>query len=518
MTTPPPGFAASGHSDGSDPEQLEDLSHEIDVDSSQDLTVEASEESTLEVPAEESPRAEAVELPVEASETPPPLSALIPSRLSSSILSSTPPPQRAPTLLGLPLPSFPLPGVTAVAQLIGQPADDEVTVMAARPSIADDEEEETKVEAATTALHAAKSRNEDDDEVTTALSAQASVEREKALRKSVPPSLDLPLPSPSARSDPDSFANLAGLGDEFEDPEDDDGDGDLAHDTPAIAADEEAMATSSYSAEPDEPSSELEAVLAPRRPPGSPPMGSPIGALGLHGRGDGFGAARLPTPSLGYGLSLPSPAPAPANSPFSARLAPVGSPYAARTSAPMPAIQIPAPSGAAALPSSSFGLFYKVQVPVVGLVALLVAVGGGGVLVGAKLWRSRVTPFVTPGAAPASLASAPAPVVIQPVPPAAAAAPTAPLPSVAAVPVAAPSATAPPPIPPPPTAAPVVEQVPAPISPPPRPVKHTVARSSARKAPVADEEETAPSVPARPRPAKASKPKVAKGWVDPFAE
>ena len=127
--------------------------------------------------------------------TPPPMS------------SATPPPsRRAPTLMGLPLPSLPLPGVTAAAPHDAR--DDDITVLA-RPSVTDDEEEATKVEPAETALHAAASK--DDDEVTTALSAQASVERERALRKSLPPSLDLPLP------------HSYGGDSEFEDPEDSDG-------------------------------------------------------------------------------------------------------------------------------------------------------------------------------------------------------------------------------------------------------------------------------------------------------
>src|ERR1022692_1197404 len=432
MTTKPPlGLAASGHSDSSDPE-LEDLSDEIDVDSSQDVTVEASEESTLEVASEESTLEVAAseestlevadEVSVEAAETPPPLSSLMPPNM----MSSTPPPRRAPTLLGLPLPSLPLPGVTAVSRppdredfedridlrVDSSDGEDEVTMMA-RPSITDDEEEATKVEPAETAIHAAASRDDDDDEVTTALSEQASFERDRALRKSVPPSLDLPLPS--YRGGQSAHSDLADLDDEFEDPEDDDVE--LAHDTPnAISVDDDAIATTSYSADQDEPSSELEAVLAPRRPTGSPPLGSPIGGagrrgglprrpaprrptgspplgspIGGYGRDGGFGAVRLPTPSPGYGFALPSPgqAPAPSSSPFSARLAPVGSPYATRpTLAPMPAIQIPAPSGAAAPSSESSWLFYKVQAPVVAVLALLAAAGGGGVLLGAKLWRS----------------------------------------------------------------------------------------------------------------------------------
>ena len=112
--------------------------------------------------------------------------------------------QRAPTLLGVPIQSLPLPGVTS-ASLQGETArqidyDDEITVLGQpapadplaaldalvdsfdRPSITDDDEEETKVEPAETAMKAAEST----DDVTTALSAQASLEREKALRRSAP--------------------------------------------------------------------------------------------------------------------------------------------------------------------------------------------------------------------------------------------------------------------------------------------------------------------------------------------
>jgi hypothetical protein len=484
MTTKPPfGLAASGQPNGSDSEHLEDLSDEIDVDSSHDVTVEASEESTLEIEDEAS---------LSPSETPPPVSAFRPHGAPSG----TPPPRRAPTLMGLPLPSLPLPGVTA-SRPASRDVDDEgddMTVMA-RPSITDDEEEATKVEPAETAIRAAASRD-DDDELTTALSAQASQERDKALRKTAPPSLDLPLPSPHYRAD---------QSDEFEDPED--GDLEVAHDTPnAITVHDEELGPSSFS-DQDEPSSELEAVLAPRRPAGSPPLGSAFG------RSDGFGAARLPTPGPGYGFSLPSPtqAPAPSNSPFSARIAPVGSPYGARsTSAPMPAIQIPAPSGAAASASGSSGIFYKVQVPVVGLAALLIAAGGGGLLFGAKLWRSGATATATAQTAPTPVA---APTVVQQaLPPAAApaAATTAPAPASStptAAPVAAPAPTAAPAV------APIIEQAQAPASPPP---KHVAAHPAVRKAPVAGASAPASPAPARSRPAKS--PKVAKGWVDPFAE
>jgi hypothetical protein len=521
MSKPPFGLSASGQTSGSDSD-LEDLSDEIDVDSSQDVTVEASEESTLEVSSDESTLEVSDEFGVENTETPPPLSALLPAGMpggiGSSLMSSTPPPRRLQTILGLPLPSLPLPGVTASRPAPGPELadddDDEVTVMA-RPSVTDDEEEQTKVEPAATALHAAASRDGDDDEVTTALSAQASVEREKALRKSVPPSLDLPLPSPSYRTQ-----SAGDDGDEFEDPEDDD-DVELAHDTPAaISVDDEAIATSSYSADEEEPSSELEAVLAPRRPTGSPPLGSAIGSFGRGG--DGFGAARLPTPSPGYGFSLPSPGqlPAPSNSPFSARTAPVGSPYAATrtTSAPMPAIQIPAPSGAAALPSSTSGLYFAVRIPLVGLLTLVVAAGGVGFLLGGKLWRSGAPAAMTS----TTLATAPSPAtttapVVQPVAPAAAPVVAAPAPVAAAPVAAAPAAAAPAApapnaaaaVPAPAAAAPLAEEAP-------RPVKHVVNRPLARRTPSLGTATGGSPAPTKARPAKVAK--VAKGWVDPFAE
>src|SRR6185369_15822589 len=71
-----------------------------------------------------------------------------------------------------------------------------------RPSITDDDEEETKVEPAEAAMKAAASI----DDVTTALSAQASLEREKALRRSAPslsPSDDLEFADPEADDDQD---------------------------------------------------------------------------------------------------------------------------------------------------------------------------------------------------------------------------------------------------------------------------------------------------------------------------
>ncbi len=252
MTTKPPfGLAAAGRPDGSD-HDVEDLSDQIVVDSSQDVTVEASEESTLEVEDEAA-----------GTETPLPT----PGPLGASLV--TPPPtstagavavRGAPTLLGMPFSSMPLPGSSAASRsslLASSDADededepevgeddDEVTVMA-RPSVTDDEEEATKVEPAETAIRAAASKDED-DELTAALSTQASLERERALRKSLPPSLDVPLSAHSYRAGESS-------GSEFSDPTSSDDAISLSGETPGVVSvedddgsDDDDRATNTYS-------------------------------------------------------------------------------------------------------------------------------------------------------------------------------------------------------------------------------------------------------------------------------
>ncbi|MFL5306359.1 MAG: hypothetical protein ACJ8F1_14165 [Polyangia bacterium] len=485
MTTKPPtGLAATGHPDSSD-RDVEDLSDELVVDSSQDVTVEASDDATLDINEEDA---------ITGTETPAPT----PAPLYASM--ETPPPSAAnttagyarrgaPTLLGMPHPSMPLPGSISPASKLGLgfgeddqdlgDDDDEVTVMA-RPSVTDDEEEATKVEPAETAIRAAASKDDDEeDELTAALSTQASVERERALRKSMPPSLDVPLSAHSYRAG-DSGAEFASSADLA-----DDSDELLADATPGVALDEDDSATGSYSPELDEPSSELEAVLAPRRPTspaGSAPLGgagfgaSPFSASAPLARTDGFGG-RLPTPSAGLGLTLP-PGPPPAASPFSSRLAPGGAPYP-RTMSPtqtgsIPALQIPAPSGAVTMASTG-GIFRNVQLPLGGLVASCLACLVGGLVIGGKFLGTR--------------APAPAPIV--------AAAP-APAPHQAAPQPAAPAAT---PAPTDPTIA-AGEDAPKPAA------KRAARPTTVRK--VATNTGDAPV--SKPR------PKVAKGWVDPFAD
>ena len=116
MTTKPPsGLAASGPAEDPDAEQItkehnEDGSSDINVDPSEDVTVEATEDVTTEAVVH----------------TPPP--SLRPGTRGVS------PGQRAPTLLGVPIQSLPLPGVTRHPQHGRDRApidyDEEITVLA----------------------------------------------------------------------------------------------------------------------------------------------------------------------------------------------------------------------------------------------------------------------------------------------------------------------------------------------------------------------------------------------------
>src|SRR5262245_10752426 len=118
MTTKPPsGLAASGHAD--DPEITKE--HDDDDDDRQDITVDPSQDVTVE--ATEDVTTEAV------AHTPPP--SLRPGTVGVSAA------QRAPTLLGVPISSLPLPGVTAASpDSTNEDAtrqlnyDDEITVLA----------------------------------------------------------------------------------------------------------------------------------------------------------------------------------------------------------------------------------------------------------------------------------------------------------------------------------------------------------------------------------------------------
>jgi hypothetical protein len=401
------GLAASGHADDPDPEQITKEHNEdgqdIDVDPSEDVTVEATEDVTTEA----------------ASRTP------IPS-LHPDAADGTPGP-RPPTLLGVPIQSLPLPGVTS-ASLHGETTrtidyDDEITVLAQAappttaaaasslddlddalgPSIVDDDEEETKVEPAESAMKAAESI----DDVTTALSAQASLERDKALRRSVSApaaSNDLEFADPEAEdenaeeeeeslddelSDEDEVISAGGAG-AVEDDDDDD-----VHD---------GAPTATFMKPAD--STGLSGLLNPRRPP----TGNPFGR-------DGFGT-RLPTPYSVAASAAASTAPAPSTSPFASRLgpAPSGSPYGARaTGAAIPAIQVPPPSGAATTASEPSFLTQRVPVPAYGLIALVAGTFIAGFGLRAMTSKSAPPAPTTIVAKPTTAPAAPAAPVVEPV-------------------------------------------------------------------------------------------------------
>jgi len=410
MTTKHPSrLAASGPADDPDSEQItkehsdDDGVDDITVDPSSDVTVEASEDVTIEA----------------ASRTPHPTLASGGAATPGTVGVSAG--QRAPTLLGVPINSLPLPGLTSAATGASSDSDEdatrsisydeEVTVLAPpaaadplamldaldRPSITDDDEEETKVEPAEAAMKAAESS----DDVTTALSAQASLEREKALRRSAPPassptSADLEFADPEADDEEeeslddelDDDDEVISAGGAVEEEEDDDG-----------ATDGVATATFMKPAD----STGLSGLLNPRRPP----TGNPYGR-------DGFGG-RLPTPYPPPQTTIP----APSTSPFASRLgpAPSGSPYAARpTGASIPAIQVPPPSGKATTESDP-GFFMKpVSMPAWMLILL---VGGGllaGSAVGSAIGHKSAPPAPTVIVAkPTAPTVAPAPPVVEPV-------------------------------------------------------------------------------------------------------
>jgi hypothetical protein len=507
MTTKPPSrLAASGQADDPEFDDItkdhnevdDDGPDDINVDPSQDVTVEATEDVTSEA----------------ASETPSP--SLRPGAFGSGD-TETPAP-RAPTLLGVPIQSLPLPGVTA-SSLNGDDAlsidrHEDITVLAPpmpgdplaaldaldafdRPSITDDDEEETKVEPAETAMKAAETM----DDVTTALSAQASLEREKALRRTMPPpsvssSDDLEFADPEADEDDDAEESLddelsdedevISAGGAIEEEEDIDDDADTG------AGEGDGVATATFLKPAD--STGLSGLLNPRRPP--------------TGGRDGFGS-RLPTP---YSQAT---APAPSTSPFASRLgaAPAGAPYSTRaTGTGIPAIQLPPP--AADAPVATEPGFFARRLPVPGY-ALISLIGGAFVLgFGVHALTSSKAPAPVVAARPvAAPAPAAAPVVV-PVAPAQAGPevkPTTP-PAEAAKP------------------APTIADLPAgdPID------RSESAEAAKPKKPAAKPhkpaavvdplDETAPkpavakpTVAATPKPAAAKTKKPAKVWVDPFA-
>ncbi len=460
MTTKPPSSLAAGDA----PDQ-EEGDENLLVDASDDVTVEASEEVTTE--------AASAGLSAVPAETPPPLAAAASDGPQTR--------QAAPTLLGIPLSSIPLPGVTAIAPphsieiASDDNSDEEVTRLArpineevTRPSITDDDEEETKVEATDPLMQL-----DGGTDVATALSEQASVEREKALRRSSPS-----FPASAMPSEGNSDV-------EFADPDDED---DAVMGAEAIEDESPEDATANY-AEAAPETSPLAAAITRRPPPGAP-----------------FGG-RLPAPTSSFGLSLsPAPAsqvPAPSSSPFGGRIAPptAVTPFGARaTTSSSPAVQIPAPSAGAVIAARPSLLYKKYSIPVFGLAGAWVLTLILGGIIGSAMSGPGAAPTVVVAPPPAPSTTAP---LVQPVAPA---------------PVAV---TPPPPAPKP--AEPAIAEAP-PLEPAPKPVVKRIVRP--RKDPLDDnvgEMAAAPRVAARPAPkptppaAKPAIKKPTKAWVDPFA-
>jgi hypothetical protein len=514
MTTKPPsGLAASGSANEADSDITKEHTEDgvdVNVDPSDDVTVEATEDVTTEA----------------VGETPAP--SLRPGTVGVS------PEQRAPTLLGVPINSLPLPGVTSKSVLVDEDAtrtidyNEEVTVLAqaettdplaaldealARPSVTDDDEEETKVEPAETAMKAAASI----DDVTTALSAQANLEREKALRRSLPPSSpsdDLEFADPEPEDEEESLDDELDDGDEvisaggaIEEEADDLGDSEEDTTNGGVA-------TSTFLKPAD--TTGLSGLLNPRRPP--------------TGGRDGFGS-RLPTPYP----PPQSPIPGPSTSPFASRLgaAPAGSPYAGRaTGTSMPAIQVPPPSGRATTESGEPGFFSK-QVPMgfvflIGAGTLLFGFGIRGFFSGGKGAPTPAVVATKPIAAPAAPAVVVVPVQGTPAAPAAATPPADT--TVGTKPAAVPSTETPGAVQAGTTPSENPESAdqglwhPAAKKPAARPRK--AATDAAEEAllkpkPAVAKETKPPAAPKEPKPAMtaSAKPakKPAKAWVDPFA-
>jgi hypothetical protein len=545
MTTKHPSrLAASGPVDDTESEQVT-KEHNDDDDGSQDITVDPSGDVTVEATED---------VTIEAVATTPHPTLRGGDHTPAPGTVGTSAGQRAPTLLGVPISSLPLPGVSASSN--GADAfsdafedatrsisyDEEVTVLAPaqpaptsaaadplsvldaldRPSITDDDEEETKVEPAEAAMKAAESM----DDVTTALSAQASLEREKALRRSLP----APSPAMSASAghdlefaDPEAEDEEESLDDELDDDDEVISAGGAIEEEDDDDGSTDGVATATFMKPAD--STSLSGLLNPRRPP----TGNPYGR-------DGFGA-RLPTPYPPP--QSPIPIPAPSTSPFASRLgpAPSGAPYPGRattTTGAVTAIQVPPPSGKATTETEPGFFFKKVPVPGYGLVALVVGsmVAGAGfsAAFGGKSTPKSPTVIVAkPTVAPA----VPAPPVVEPVatgtpaPSAETAKPAAPAEPATAKPSASAPAIADIPPEAPSQAAPEAGWKPGPVKRQAAPKPHKIAAEE--DAVLKPKPAVATAKPAAPKPAMASSPKpaappAAKGgkkaskvWVDPFA-
>jgi len=365
----------------------------------------------------------------------------------------------------------------------------EITVIAPRPTFADDEvKEETKVDPYETAIRAAASRE-------VGLTSQASHQRERALRKSA----NTPVRVPARPA-------LAEV--EFEDAETGDEDaygsspnGEHSERTPAdipIAEDSAPSPAGGYAT--------ASGSFMPRLPPPGRPMPPP-------GRPDIYPGRRIPTPNSDF---LPPPS---------------GGGFG--SGAHYPSIAIPAPSaydGSARTAAARAET--RVRLPPAGLAMFLVTAFGGGLLVGALLWRGQapsspvdlpvVTHAVSKPVVP--ILAEPVQPIVKPVTPSAAAAPsaaaTAPAASAAApsaataptttAPTGAPAGTGPAVVP---TlaaeTAPVVTDMPPPVEKPKKP--------KVKKITTLDEDLAAAAQETAPPPPRARK-KKATAWQDPFAQ
>jgi hypothetical protein len=369
----------------------------------------------------------------------------------------------------------------------------EVTVLAPRPTFFDEvREEETKVDPYETAIRAAASRGD-------GLTSQASKQRDQALRKSTSqPRL------PTARANDDDDV-------EFEDADADDSQkygaslsGDIGERTPAEIplGDEDVSPPSGFLSGGGSDGFQPRLPLPPPMRTSPPP-----------GRPDIYPGRRIPTPSSTSNTNdfLPIP-----TGGFGS-----GSHY--------PSIAIPAPIAVDSTSARVAALTdNRIRLPAAGLASFLVTAFGGGLLIGALLWRGHAAPApiqqlpVAVHTAPAIITEPVTQPIVKPVPP------PAPAPEVKpAAPAASTTAAAPAPAPSMPTMAAEAQPAPAVVEmPPPAPTKPAKKASSAsskpRKFSMADEDailngEDPTPPPPEPRAAPRAKKKKA-AWTDPFAQ
>jgi len=360
------------------------------------------------------------------------------------------------------------------------PPPGEVTVLAPRPTFFDEvREEETKVDPYETAIRAAASRDD-------GLTSQASRQRESALRKSTSqPRL------PTTRSndvvvvefeDADASEDTSQYGSSVS--------GNIERTPADIPIAEDASPPSGYL------SGSGPAGFSGRLPP-------PLRSAPPPGRPDIYPGRRIPTPNTTSNTNdfLPIP-----TGGFGS-----GSHY--------PSIAIPAPiapdsssARVAALTDS------RLRLPAAGLGGFLVTAFGGGLLVGALLWRGHVAPAPVQ-AMPVAVHTAPAMItepvqpIVKPVP---APEPAKPTPPPAAAVAAAPAPSVP-------TMAAETPPAPAVADPPPAPKPSKKASPSASSKPkkftMADEDAILNGEDPTPPPPPAPRPKRKKAaWTDPFAQ